>query len=172
MSSKLAHVLFVDDDPLLRDAMSRSLRRESFHQHWASSSEEALLMLSKQSIDVIVSDDNMPGLSGAELISGIADYDANIVTVLFSGQPSIGSISLALNRGHLFRVLLKPCPVEVVVTTVHDAIKASHARQRAARLESLARGMAAHLLKKPGLPNDDNWFDSIEILLNQKNNAQ
>lgn len=164
MASLLANILFVDDDPHLRQAMFRSLRNEAFHQVWADSAETALQALAHESFDVVVADDRMPGLSGAELVATIAKQDPDIVTILFSGQPSVGSVALALNSGRIFRLLLKPCHTEVIVDAVQDAIALRRKRLRAKRVEVLARLMADRLLPldHPAALTGDGWLDAVE----------
>ncbi len=164
MSSALANILFVDDDPQLRQGLARSLRNEAFRQIWADSAETALQALTRDHIDVVVADDRMPGLSGAELVATIAKQDPDIVTILFSGQPSVGSVALALNSGRIFRLLLKPCHTEVIVSAVQEAIIARKKRLRAKRVEVLARLMADRLLpaEHPASLQGDGWLDAVE----------
>lgn len=164
MSSALANVLFVDDDPSLRQALARSLRNEAFRQIWAENADGALRALAHEPIDVVVADDRMPGLTGAELVANIAQQDPDIVTILFSGQPSVGSVALALNSGRIFRLLLKPCHTEVIITAVQEAIQARRARLRTRRVELVARALAQRLLANvPATPNhDDAWLDAAE----------
>lgn len=164
MSSALANILFVDDDPNLRQAMFRSLRNEAFRQIWADSAETALRALAHEPIDVVVADDRMPGLTGAELVASIAKQDPDIVTILFSGQPSVGSVALALNSGHIFRLLLKPCHTEVIVAAVQDALVARRLRLRSKRLEAVARLMADRILPADHHASfqGDAWLDAVE----------
>jgi len=163
MSSALANILFVDDDPSVRQALARSLRNEAFRQIWTENSDGALSALARESIDVVVADDRMPGLTGAELVATIAQQDPDIVTILFSGQPSVGSVALALNSGRIFRLLLKPCHTEVIVGAVQEAIAFRRERLRAKRVEAIARLLADRFL--PGnlaLTEGDVWLDTVE----------
>ena len=64
-----ATLLVVDDDPHIREALQRSLSREPYRVISASSAEEALALLDKEVVDVILSDENMPGgLGGVEVL--------------------------------------------------------------------------------------------------------
>lgn len=164
MSSALANILFVDDDSSLRQALARSLRNEAFRQIWAENAEGALRALAQEPIDVVVADDRMPGLTGAELVATIAQQDPDIVTILFSGQPSVGSVALALNSGRIFRLLLKPCHTEVIIAAVQDAIAARRARLRTKRIEALARQMAEGLVSPDQRTRlaGDAWIDVVE----------
>ena len=167
-ASALANVLFVDDDANLRSALSRSLRNERFRQIWAESAEAASRALAAEPIDVVVADDRMPGLSGAELVTAIAKHDPTIVTVLFSGQPSIGSLALALNSGHIYHLLLKPCHIDEIVAVVLKSIAKRRSNQRAIMLEQLARAMAANILNTEvhKLVIDDSWMHTVQRKLN------
>jgi DNA-binding NtrC family response regulator len=166
-TSALANVLFVDDDANLRNALSRSLRNEAFRQIWADSAESALKALSQETIDVVVADDRMPGLSGAELLAAIAKQDPKIVTILFSGQPTIGSLALALNSGRIYHLLLKPSHTDAIITVVHEAIAKRKEADQAVRLQQLARRMASRLLniQEQSLGSDNKWMENVEMKL-------
>lgn len=61
-------VLFVDDEQLILKSIERSLHEESYERYFASSGEEALLILEKRLIDVLVTDMRMPGMKGLDLL--------------------------------------------------------------------------------------------------------
>jgi two-component system, probable response regulator PhcQ len=163
----LANVLFVDDDPSLRNALSRSLRNESFRQIWADNAESACKALSQEAIDVVVADDRMPGLSGAELLAAIAKQDPKIVTILFSGQPTIGSLALAINSGRIYHLLLKPSHTDAIITVVHEAIVRKREVDRISRIRDVARRMASRLLniEEESLGSESKWMELVEMKL-------
>ncbi|MEK7317211.1 MAG: response regulator [Candidatus Eisenbacteria bacterium] len=66
-----ATVLFVDDEPLLLEAMRDALRRHPYEVVTAGSAREGLEILSKRPVDVVVSDERMPGTSGSEFLSQV-----------------------------------------------------------------------------------------------------
>ena len=64
-------ILFVDDEPELLESIRDALRRERFRIFTAGSAAEALAVLEQQEIEVVVSDERMPGMSGSELLAEV-----------------------------------------------------------------------------------------------------
>jgi CheY-like chemotaxis protein len=66
-------VLLVDDEPLAIDAIERSLHKESYEVVSAGCATEALAILSRQSFDVVVSDEVMPCMLGSDFLGVVSD---------------------------------------------------------------------------------------------------
>jgi EAL domain-containing protein (putative c-di-GMP-specific phosphodiesterase class I) len=112
--------LVVDDDELLLDVYSTFLREIEFETDTAGRAEEALACVSKQSYDVILSDIQMPGMSGVEFLKAIRRLDLDVPVILMTGAPSIDSAIEALEYG-AFRYLRKPVPQALLEETVKRA---------------------------------------------------
>ncbi len=117
-----AAVLFVDDDPLLIASLRRTLRNEPYPRRFAASAAEALDILRSEPVAVLVTDDQMPGMPGAELIAAVHAEFPRVLPVLMSGQATVGGIVHALNHGQVFRVLLKPFPTEELQALIRVAL--------------------------------------------------
>ena len=65
-------VLFVDDEPNVLAGLTRLLRKESYEILTAATAEEAAELLEENSVDLIVSDEEMPGMSGTEFLARVA----------------------------------------------------------------------------------------------------
>ena len=115
-------VLFVDDDALLLQGLMRTLVREPYDIRCALGGEEALATMRREQVDILVSDEQMPGMPGSDLIAHVHEEFPEIVSILMSGRSTVGSIVHALNHGHVFRVLLKPCRTEEIVTVLRLAL--------------------------------------------------
>lgn len=103
-------VLLVDDEPLVLDALVRTLRL-SFETETATSGAEALERLaSSPAFAVIVSDMRMPGMTGADLLRRASSAAPETTRVLLTGQADLESAIAAINEGNVFRFLRKPCP--------------------------------------------------------------
>lgn len=100
-------VLLVDDDSNVLSALRRSLRREKISIQTARDAREALERLSDESIDLVISDHRMPGMSGIELLQTIRDRWPKVVRILLSGW-SAEIPSDELKAAGLFEVLSKP----------------------------------------------------------------
>ncbi|MHB8901992.1 MAG: response regulator, partial [Thermoguttaceae bacterium] len=66
-------VLLVDDDQNILHGLVRALRHQPYQLYTATSGEEALMVLKGHRVDVIVSDEHMPGMCGGELLAWVAD---------------------------------------------------------------------------------------------------
>ncbi|HOT93816.1 MAG TPA: response regulator [Methanoregulaceae archaeon] len=95
----MIHALYVDDDPVLLDICRRFLERTGeFTVETAGSGKEALARLEGGGVDVVVSDYQMPGMNGIELLSAIRRNSA-IPFILFTGRGREEVVIEALNRG-------------------------------------------------------------------------
>ncbi len=114
-------VLTVDDDPNLLAGIARTLAREPFRLLQASSGDEALSLMMTEPVDVLLTDDRMPEMTGGVLVAHVHATYPEVVTMMLTGDTSIGSLTQAINHGHLFRLLLKPCAAD----DLKDALRAA-----------------------------------------------
>ena len=117
-----ASVLFVDDEPAVTEAISAALRSEPFTVLTANSAESGLELLRSQRIDVVVSDECMPGVSGAAFLATVRAEFPSTGRVILTGQASVEATIAAVNDAHVFQVLTKPCPVATIVQCINDAL--------------------------------------------------
>lgn len=120
MSSK---VLFVDDDPNVLNSFRVTLGRR-YDVHTALGPEEALRMIAGAGpFKVVMSDLKMPGMDGIALLSKISQIAPNTIRVMLTGYADLESAMLAVNQGHVFRFLTKPCSTETIIATLDAAIE-------------------------------------------------
>ncbi|HET6164072.1 MAG TPA: response regulator [Planctomycetota bacterium] len=115
-------VLFVDDDPQLLDALRDSLRREPYEVVTAGSAAEGLAILESRPIDVVVSDERMPGMTGSAFLAEVRRKHARTIRIILTGQASLDGAIRAINDGEIYRFLVKPCAPLQVARTVRDAL--------------------------------------------------
>jgi response regulator RpfG family c-di-GMP phosphodiesterase len=116
-------ILFVDDDPNLLAALSRSLRK-LFTFDTALGGAEALQKIDNSGpYAVVVADQTMPGMSGVEFLETVRDVAPDTVRLMLTGNADQKSAVDAVNRGSVFRFLNKPCPPEVLVPSLETALK-------------------------------------------------
>ncbi|MCA9066706.1 MAG: response regulator [Planctomycetaceae bacterium] len=101
-------VLCVDDEENVLRSLRRLLRKEPFRLLTAGSGQEALEVLEREPVHLIVSDYRMPGMTGTELLATVAEKYPETVRVVLSGFADAASIVDAINLGHIFRFLPKP----------------------------------------------------------------
>jgi DNA-binding NtrC family response regulator len=78
-------VLFVDDEEISLQALERSLRDEQYNRYYAGSAEEALEILRREEVHVVVVDIIMPGMGGLELLRIVRKEYPNIIRIALSG---------------------------------------------------------------------------------------
>ena len=136
-------VLFVDDEPRLLDGLKRLLRpqRTEWEMLFAGSGEEALSVMERQQVDILVTDMRMPEMDGIEATRQIRQIqpDAKIIALTsYDGDQDIYKAIEAGVRGYILK--------EMVHTKVIDAIRTVHDGKRlmpqevAERLSALADG--------------------------------
>lgn len=101
-------VLCVDDDANLLSALRRTLRDQPFDLYIAHSSEMAIDMFHRRSFDLVVIDQNMSGMPGTELAAWIAQHFPSSTRIMMTGAADLHVAQDAINRGGVFRFLIKP----------------------------------------------------------------
>jgi len=81
-----AAVLAVDDDPQILSALRRCLRREPFELFTAGSADEALALLDRRAVQVVLSDREMPGGDGLALLARVAERQPGCARLLLTGR--------------------------------------------------------------------------------------
>jgi DNA-binding NtrC family response regulator len=110
-------LLLVDDEPNLTSALVRSLDRSQFEIFTADSAQQGLMILAGNDIDVVVSDERMPGMTGSQFLTEVRKKWPNTIRMILSGQADLEAAVRAINEGEVYRFLLKPChPKELQMT--------------------------------------------------------
>lgn len=136
----LAKVLLVDDEPLLLEALERTLD-EQFDVRTATGGERGLDCLrAEPDIAVVVSDMRMPGMDGAAFLARVPELVPMTARILLTGQADLRDASRAVNGGGLFRFILKPCPP-------HELVAALRAGVEHCRLQRVERDLLEQTVK-------------------------
>ena len=106
-------VLFVDDDQIVLRSIKRGFLDESYTQLFAKSGREALEILQKEEIHVIVTDMCMPEMDGAELLKIVREKYPHIVKIILSGYTDMSVLQEEFNQGEIFEFVPKPWKLEV-----------------------------------------------------------
>ena len=133
-------ILVADDDDSLRHVVARQLRAASFDVDQAATGTEALKFFEAKRYDVIISDIDMPGMTGVELLRAVRATDLDVPVILVTGDPSVLTAAQAVEHGAL-RYLVKPVEAKVLVQTVEHARRLQRlARLKREALEYLGNG--------------------------------
>jgi HD-like signal output (HDOD) protein/DNA-binding response OmpR family regulator len=118
-----AQILLVDDEPNLTSALKHTLYKEKHKIFTADSASEALAILSRENIDVLVTDEQMPGMTGSELITIARRKYPETIRIILTGQASSDGALRAINEGQAYRFLVKPCHGLDLVITIRRALQ-------------------------------------------------
>ena len=117
-----ANILFVDDDPDILIGYRRSLKKD-FLIDTAIGAEEAIPLIQSQGpYAVVVSDMRMPRVNGIELLGQIEKLSPDTVRIMLTGNADQKTAKDAVNEGHIFRFLTKPCPPEEMTPALNAAL--------------------------------------------------
>jgi len=122
--SKQATVLFVDDEENILNSLRRGLIDEEYDCLFASSGQQALEVLEKVPVSVIVSDMRMPGMDGLTLLKEVKKMYPKTVRIVLSGYAQLQQIIATLNQADLFKFILKPWKLEEEFKgVIHQALE-------------------------------------------------
>ncbi len=112
-------VLVVEDNDGLRSALSDGLEAAGYNVFALADGLAALQELKKRHFDVVLTDYQMPGINGLELLVNIQDFVPDTRVIVVSGQPNVRQI--ALDRG-AFAWILKPASLPEVLSVLRQAM--------------------------------------------------
>jgi two-component system response regulator PilR (NtrC family) len=138
----VVNVLVVDDEEVLQDVLTTLVRREGHRPLAAKTGEEALVILEREDVDLVLLDLMLPGLSGMEVLQKIRQNDPEQVVVMITAYSSIEGAIEAMRLG-AFHYIPKPFKNEEVLHTLRKGLE-----QR--RLTSENRALRAQLRERFG----------------------
>ena len=128
-------VLVVDDATDTTDFLRGVLEGE-FRVLDAADGNEALAVLARESVDAIVSDHNMPGMTGVELLAKTIATHPHAARVLFTATDRVDELQSAVNVARVRRFLSKPARASEILAAVRDGLREAMLEEENARLVS------------------------------------
>ena len=123
--------LCVDDEPFVVEGLSHQLERH-FDVRVATSGKAALeIMSTEKEFAVVISDMQMPEMNGADFLELVKKRWPQTLRILLTGHADMEAAAQAVNKGDLFRFLLKPC----AATDLRQAIEEACEKRRHAEAE-------------------------------------
>lgn len=116
-------VLFVDDQKSYLSYTKSLFQNRGLHVITASSAEEALKIIDEHAVAVVVSDNEMPGMRGIELLSKIKERSPHTVKIMMTGHADLATTLAAINNGEVYRFVLKPWKESEMIRAVKDGIR-------------------------------------------------
>jgi two-component system, probable response regulator PhcQ len=143
-----ASILVVDDDENARHGLALALRGAGYRLTFASCGDEALELLRRDPVDIVISDHLMPGMSGLELLALVHDRYPDTVRIILTGHADTELAIKAINHGEIYRFLTKPCDRVELGVTLHLACEKLELERENRRLLAVIRTspeLTAHL---------------------------
>lgn len=101
-------VLFVDDDEAILHSLERGLIDEPYNKLFTNSCKEALEILQREEVHVIITDLRMPEMSGLEFIGIIKKDYPHIIRMVLSGYGQDAALQTAIDQGEIYILIPKP----------------------------------------------------------------
>jgi len=136
-------VLFVDDEPEITEGLKRTLRKEPYDVITANSASAALELLEAYGVDVVISDEKMPGMTGTEFLAIVKNRYPETIRMVLTGQASLEAAIRAINDGRIYRFLTKPCNDMDLAFTIQQALRQKELVKKANQLLRISRRQAA-----------------------------
>lgn len=127
-STAIPSILLVDDEESICSALRRTFKQNQFRVFEANSGEQALNTLKNHPIDIIVSDQRMPGMTGTELLSIVKHQYPSTGRIILSGHSDINDLTDAINEANIHQFIAKPWNDQQLlgsVNRIHSTPKAS-----------------------------------------------
>ncbi|MGQ9806495.1 MAG: response regulator [Chlorobiales bacterium] len=166
MSSQL-RLLLVDDEPLILQSLS--LLFDEYTVFTAQSGTEGLEILKRQTIDVIISDQRMPQMSGVDFLRVAKEISPNSIRILLTGYADLQAVIDSVNVGEIFRYVSKPWNAEKLKETVRFACTVAEQRRTMTTAKQSAFTIPA---LEPSKVEDVSEFELLFVDSNQKHLEQ
>ncbi|MFH1489778.1 MAG: response regulator [Pseudomonadota bacterium] len=183
------NILIVDDEAVIRDILFEAFSNEPYGVFSASSAVKAFDILENQPIDVVISDELMPGMHGSEFLAVVRKKYPETIRMILTGHASLESAIRAINEGEIYRFFTKPCNIVDLLVTVRQALEHRDLMKGSQRLVKIVKGQnqyietlereypgitdvkrnekGAIVLDDIGNPGDKNPVDDIDALLKE-----
>lgn len=134
VNRNLPRILCVDDEAHVLSGIKRRMRTK-YNIVTAMGAEEGLNELNNNGpFDVVISDFRMPGMNGAEFLCKAMEIDPTVTRILLTGEANMQEVQTAINEGHVYKVLLKPCSAEELRDAMSSAVK-KHIENQSANVQ-------------------------------------
>jgi EAL domain-containing protein (putative c-di-GMP-specific phosphodiesterase class I)/CheY-like chemotaxis protein len=116
-------ILIVDDEQPIINALCRLLRQDGYSILCAAHAMEGLEILAKNEVDVVLSDQRMPGMTGVEFLRRVKSIHPGTVRMVLSGYADLQSVTDAINEGAIYKYITKPWDRDRLRGLVQEAFR-------------------------------------------------
>lgn len=187
-------MLVLDDEPKVLSGLKRALRKEPYELLCATTADEALAILHERSIDVVISDQDMPGMTGTVFLAKVRESYPATCRFMLTGKGTLDVALQAINDDAVRQFFTKPCDPATLAQSIRNILREKdleqaleRARQRELELKDRLLSHVSHELRSPlpaiyqfttilldGLAGDlgPEQRDYLEIVLRNVNQLQ
>ncbi len=140
-------ILLVDDSENVVKALRRTFLPEGFRILTAASAQEAMAILEREEVDVVISDENMPGLSGTDFLRMVKMRCPETVRIMLTGVTDLEVVKSAINTGEVYKFFNKPWDDFELVMAVKHALHQKMIERENKRLHSIIEAQQEVLRK-------------------------
>ena len=127
-------ILLVDDEPNVLEGLQRALCVEPYRVLTANSGSQALKLLESATVDVVVADQDMPGMKGTDLLRQIRKRYPDTVRFMLTGNATLETAMSAINDGAISRFFTKPCNHADLAVSIQQGLQNKDLMTEAKRL--------------------------------------
>jgi DNA-binding NtrC family response regulator len=138
-------VLVVDDETDVRRSLKRLLEPAGYTVHAAKSGVEGLEVMKDHPVQLVISDKEMPGMSGIEFLKLVRDRHPHVRRIMLTGRSDLATALSAINEGEVYRFLPKPWSDEELLVALYFAFEAIELEDANRRLVAAVRRQAEFL---------------------------
>lgn len=140
-------ILIVDDDELVLTVLQATLEAEGFHVTTAPNAPQALRLLEQQQFALILTDQNMPEMTGLEFLARVKDLQPDATRVLITAALNLDTAIAAINKGEIYRFIAKPWLREELLATLRNGLQRYELIRRNAALQQATLAMNEKLAR-------------------------
>ena len=116
-------ILLVDDEQHVLGSLYRLFNCDPVIVYAAECPRKALSLLKKHPVDLVLSDEKMPGMSGVEFLKKVREHYPDIIRIMLTGDTNIETAMKAVNEGEVYRFLTKPWNPEELRMLILEALR-------------------------------------------------
>lgn len=122
MKNLKTQILLVDDDPKLLRSLARQMAEVGFEVLTAISAAEAMVILSREKVDVIVSDNQMSGTNGTRLLATVCKKYPSVLRFMLTGDITKSHAWLVENEIGVCKLFEKPCKPDEIIREIASSL--------------------------------------------------
>lgn len=150
MSNNKITILYVDDE--MNNLISfKAVFRIKYNVLTAISGEEAIKLLKNNTVDIIITDQRMPNMTGVEFLESILDEHPDPIRILLTGYADMNAVIDAVNKGKIFHYLTKPWneeELDMTITRAYDVYRSRMEEKEMTQKLSLSNEQLEFLLRQ------------------------